>query len=198
MIVRNAPALPLLLQPQGEGYHLMVLIKGIKMKGKESGRSGKISKSHSAHYCVLLILATDTAENSKEFVLNNLSNIFFDLIINHKPLKQLFPVSKTFLQLCLFYLVVTDLSRSVLILNSDMTMGMDKDTKKIIKYQRRKHQSLCFLSWSFQFTWEVFCGLWNVSSLKPPQPEHTLKNISCVCMLYVLFLLLFLRRLCEV
>lgn len=46
------------------------------MKGRESGRSGKISKSHSAHYCVLLILATDTAENSKEFALNNLSNIF--------------------------------------------------------------------------------------------------------------------------
>lgn len=68
-----------------------------------------------------------------------------------------------------------------------MTMGMDKDTKKIIKYQRRKYQSLCFPSWSFQFSLEVFCGLWNISSLKPPQPEHTLKNISCVCMFMCCF-----------
>jgi len=33
---------------------------------------------------------------------------------------------------------VTDLFRFVLVLNSDMAVGMDKDAKRIIKYQRKK------------------------------------------------------------
>lgn len=39
---------------------------------------------------------------------------------------------------------MTDLFRFVLVLNSDMSVEMGKDAKRIIKYQRKKYSSLCF------------------------------------------------------
>lgn len=77
MIVRNAPALLHCSSSHKERDVLcwFLLVKGIKIKSRESGGSEKITKSHNVHYYVLLILATDRAAHPKKLVFKNLSRI---------------------------------------------------------------------------------------------------------------------------